>query len=316
MRITRSLLALALLATAHAATNTPLTIAVIPKGTTHVFWKSIHAGAADAAKELGVQLIWQGPQKEDDRKMQIELVQNFISRGVQAIVLAPLDAAALVKPVRAARKRGITVVIIDSDLHAPDYASFVATDNYRGGVLAAQRLAQVTGGTGDVLMLRYAEASASTMQREQGFLDGITQHAPHLRLVSSDQYGGVTAESAMQVAQNLLNKYPRLDGIFCPNESTTFGMLRALQTASRAGKVAFVGFDVSAALLAALRAGDLQGLIVQNPYRMGYLGVKTAAAAVRAAPVEKRIDTGVTLVTAENLNEPAVRALVQPRGAE
>jgi len=299
-----------------AQTNTPLSIAVIPKGTTHVFWKSIHAGARAAGEELGVNVIWQGPHKEDDRKLQIELVQNFNSRGVQAIVLAPLDAAALVRPVRAARKRGITVVIIDSDLNAKEYSSFVATDNYKGGQFAAQRLAEVTGGTGDVLMLRYAEASASTMQREKGFLDGLAQHAPRMRMVSSDQYGGVTAESAMRVAQNLLNKYPTLSGIFCPNESTTFGMLRALQTAGRAGKVAFVGFDVSAALLAALQAGELHGLIVQNPYQMGYQGVKTAVAAVRGEAVPPRIDTGVAVVTADNLSEPHIQELVQPRYAE
>ncbi|MCX7848508.1 MAG: substrate-binding domain-containing protein [bacterium] len=308
----RFLFSLLLSTAALAATNKTFTIAVIPKGTTHVFWKSIHAGARAAANELGVHIIWQGPHKEDDRKMQIELVQNFISRGVDAIVLAPLDATALVRPVRAATKRRITVVIIDSDLNSKDYASFVATDNYRGGQLAAQHLARITGGTGDVLMLRYAEASASTMQREQGFLDSITNFAPAMRIVSSDQYGGVTAESAMRVAQNLLNKYPSLTGIFCPNESTTFGMLRALQTAGRAAKVAFVGFDVSPALLAALQAGELHGLIVQNPYQMGYQGVKTAVAALQGKPVPQRIDTGVTLVTADNLSQPQIQQLVHP----
>lgn len=248
--------------------------------------------------------------------MQIELVQNFISRGVDAIVLAPLDANALIRPVRAARKRGITVVIIDSDLNSKDYSSFVATDNYKGGQLAAQRLAQIIGGTGDVLMLRYLEASASTMQREQGFLDGMKQFAPHIRIVSSDQYGGATAESAMRVAQNLLNKYSSLNGIFCPNESTTFGMLRALQTAGRAGKVAFVGFDVSAALLAALQAREIHGLVVQNPYRMGYDGVKTAVTARRGQPVPPRIDTGVTLVTPENLSDPSIQQLIHPPSAD
>jgi ribose transport system substrate-binding protein len=253
-----------------------LTVAVIPKGTTHVFWKSIHAGAVKAADELGVDVIWQGPQKEDDRKMQIEVVQNFVSRGADAIVLAPLDDVALVNPVRTAVQRGIEVVIIDSDLQSDDYSSFVATDNYEGGKLAAKRLTEVMGGKGQALMLRYAEGSASTMKREQGFLDGMKEYGPEIELLSTNQYGGVTAESAFQASQNLLTRFDDVDGIFCPNESTTFGMLRALQTAGKAGSIAFVGFDSSEPLVTALKEGQINGLTLQNPFRMGYLGVVTA----------------------------------------
>jgi ribose transport system substrate-binding protein len=287
-------------------------IAVIPKGTTHVFWKSVHAGAVKASRELGVEVIWQGPLKEDDRAGQIEVVQNFISRGASAIVLAPLDEVALVRPVDAAVKRGIGVVIIDSDLKSDNYGSFVATDNYAGGKLAARRLAELLGGKGKALMMRYNEGSASTANREKGFLDGMAEYAPAVTLVSTDQYGGVTQASAMQTGQNLLNKYGELDGIFCPNESTTFGMLRALQLAGRAGKVRFVGFDASEPLTVALRDGQLHGLVVQNPFNMGYLGVKTAVEALRGVQVPKRIDTGVMLVTAENFQEAAVQDVVSP----
>jgi ribose transport system substrate-binding protein len=288
-------------------------IAVIPKGTTHVFWKSIHAGARKAAQECGTEIIWQGPQKEDDRKMQIELVQNFISRGVDAIVLAPLDEVALIRPVHAAVKRKIKVIIIDSGLKSDIYTSFAATDNYKGGKLAAQHLAKLLKGKGNVMMMRYAEGSASTMKREQGFLDGMKEYAPEAKLVSINQHGGVTAESAFQVAQNLLNKYKDLDGIFCPNESTTFGMLRALQTSGRAGKITFMGFDTSESLINALKKDELNGLILQDPFKMGYLGVKTAVDALQGKKVEKRIDTGVTLVTKKNLDEPAIQKLVNPK---
>ena len=289
-----------------------MTIAVIPKGTTHVFWKSIHAGAVKASRELGVKIIWQGPQKEDDRKMQIEVVQNFISRGVNGIVLAPLDDVALVNPVKSAVAHGIAVVIIDSALNCKDYASFVATDNRQGGKLAAKRLAEVMGGKGKALMLRYAEGSASTMKREQGFIEGMKEYAPGIELVSTNQYGGVTAESAFQASQNLLTRFPKIDGIFCPNESTTFGMLRALQTAGKAGKVKFVGFDASEPLVAGLEKGQIQGLAVQNPFKMGYLGVVTAIKAIRGESVEKRIDTGVAMVTPENMNKAEIRELLSP----
>lgn len=296
----------------HTIEPPALKIAVIPKGTTHVFWKSIHAGALKAGSDLGAEIIWQGPQKEDDRRLQIEVVQNFISRKVDAIVLAPLDDVALVNPVQAAMARGIKVVIIDSALRTDDIVSFVATDNYLGGKLAAKRLAETLQGQGKALMLRYAEGSASTMEREQGFLDGMKEHAPAVELVSTNQYGGVTAESAFQAGQNLLNRFPDVTGIFCPNESTTFGMLRALQTAGKAGRVQFVGFDASEPLVDALRRREIQGLTVQNPFRMGEEGVRTAVAAVRSQEVPKRIDTGVVMVTPETMDQPEVRELLAP----
>ncbi|MBD3322288.1 MAG: substrate-binding domain-containing protein [Chitinivibrionales bacterium] len=292
--------------------DTKTTIAVIPKGTSHVFWKSVHAGAKKAENELGIEIIWQGPEKEDDRQMQIQVVQNFISRGVDAIVLAPLDDVALVRPVRAAAKRKIPTVIIDSDLKSEDYVSFVATDNFEGGKIAARELARLCEGRGNILLMRYAEGSASTAKREEGFLYGIREFAPDAVLVSTDQYAGVTAESALQTGQNLINKYAELDGIFCPNESTTFGMLRALQTAGKAGNVVFVGFDASGPLTEALQKEEIHALVVQNPFNMGYLGVTTAVQSLTGKPVKKRIDTGAMLVTKENFSTPDVQQAISP----
>jgi ribose transport system substrate-binding protein len=311
-RLIRIGLGLSLCVGSFCGGDTQDTIAVIPKGTTHIFWKSVHAGAEKAAQELGVTVSWQGPQKEDDRGMQIQVVQNFISRNVDAIVLAPLDETALVRPVEAAVTRDIPVVIIDSDLKSDAHTSFVATDNRAGGRLAAERMAALLDSTGNVLVMRYAEGSASTTRREQGFIEHLQHIAPDITLVSTGQYGGVTAESAMQTAQNLLNKYDELQGIFCPYESTVFGMLRALQTAGRAGDITFVGFDASEPLLTGLRNGHIHGLVVQNPFKMGYLGVKTAVAATNGTPVDKRIDTGVTLVTAENIDEPGIQKIIDP----
>ena len=294
-----------------------MTIAVIPKGTTHEFWKSIHAGAEKAAGELGVDVIWKGPLKEDDREAQIAIVEDFISRGVSGIVLAPLDDSALRMPVASAVRAGIPVVIIDSGLKSDDYSSFVATDNHKGGMLAGQHLADRLGGKGRVAMLRYQEGSASTMQREQGFLDAIAQH-PDLRVVSAGQYGGATTESAYRASENLLLPLKteaeelNVEGIFCPNESTTFGMLRALQDAKLAGSVVFVGFDSSTKLVDGLRAGEIHALILQDPMRMGYLGVKTMFSNLTGGKVEPRVDTGVHVVTAANMNQPAMKSLLQP----
>jgi ribose transport system substrate-binding protein len=293
---------------AHAARK----IAVIPKGTTHEFWKSVHAGANKAGKELGVEIIWKGPVREDDRDEQIKVVENFIASKVDAIVLAPLDDTALVPAASEASKEGIPVVIIDSDIKWDGRVSFVATDNYQGGANAARRMGALLGGKGKLLVLRYQEGSASTSERERGFLETVQKEFPQFELVSSNQYGGATTESAYKTSENLLVKWKQLDGVFCPNESTTFGMLRALQDAKRAGQVKFVGFDSSAKLVEALAHDELHGLVLQNPFKMGELAVHAAIDKLNGKPVPPRIDTGAQVVTHESMNEPAVKALLTP----
>jgi ribose transport system substrate-binding protein len=295
----------------EAATSEKLQIAVIPKGTTHSYWKSVHAGAEKAAKELNVEVIWQGPQKEDDRQMQIQVVQNFIGREVDGIVLSPLDDRSLVQPVSAAVKKGIPVVIVDSDLNSKDFSSFVATDNYDGGRLCAEQLNVLLNGKGKVLVLRYQEGSASTGKREAGFLETIQKIAPGIEVISSNQYAGATIEKAFQASQNLLNRFGELNGIFCPNESTTQGMLRALQTSGKAGKVKFVGFDANETLIAAIKANQIHGLALQNPYKMGYEGVKTLVAVIKKQPFEPKINTGVVMVTKDNMESEEVIALTR-----
>ncbi len=293
------------------------TIVVIPKGTTHEFWKSIHAGARRAATDLDVDIIWKGPLKEDDREAQIAVVENFISRGVSGIVLAPLDDAALRVPVLNATRSGIPVIIIDSGLQSDDYISFVATDNYQGGRMAGQEMARRLEGRGRIVMLRYQEGSASTMKREQGFLDAIAE-SPDIVVVSDNQHGGATTESAYAASENLLAPLQTqdgtltIDGIFCPNESTTFGMLRALQDRQLNGQVRFIGFDSSEKLVEGLNAGDLDALVLQNPMAMGDIGVRTMVAHLQGKPVERRIDTGVVLVTHDNMNESTVAELLRP----
>lgn len=295
----------------------PISIAVIPKGTTHEFWKSIHAGAVKAARESNVEIIWKGAMKEDDRDAQISVVEDFISRGVSGIVLAPIDDLALRAPVANAVRSGIPVVIIDSDLKSDEYISFAATDNYLGGKMGAQELLRLLNGKGRVIMLRLIEGSASTTFREQGFLDEVAK-APGITVVSSNQYAGPTVETAYRTSENVLAPLKdghgglTIDGIFCPNESSTFGMLRALQDAGIAGKITFVGFDSSPKLVEALEKGELNALILQAPFRIGYLGVTSIVKHLRGEKVDKRIDTGVTLVTRANMAQPEIKELISP----
>ncbi len=281
----------------------PLEIAVVPKGTTHEFWKAIHAGAEKAAAEFGVEVIWQGPQKEDDRQLQIQVVQNLISRGVDAIVLAPLDSRSMARPVEAAVARGIPVVIIDSGLESDAQSSFIASNNYEGGRIGGKYLAEVIGGKGKVVLLRY---------QERGFLDALNEYAPDAELLIDNMYAGATMAKALQVSQNILNRFTEIDAIFTPNESATQGMLRALETSGRTGDVMFVGFDVNQILLDAMRDGTLHGLVVQDPVGMGYEGVKAAVSIVQGETIPERMDTRTILVTPFNIDDAEIQELLHP----
>jgi ribose transport system substrate-binding protein len=303
---------------APIANKKKLTIAVIPKGTTHEFWKSIHAGSNKAANELSsqqtdIEVIWKGPLREDDREQQIQVVEGFAAQGVNGMVLAPLDDRALARPVSDAKRAGVPTVIIDSGLQSSDIVSFVATDNRKGGSLAANRMGQLLNGKGKVIVLRYAEGSASTTEREAGFIDQIKQKFPGIELISTNQYAGATRDTAKRAAENLLNQFgDDVQGIFTPNESSTAGMLLALQDIGKAGKVSFVGFDASQPFIDAINANQLHGIVVQNPFNMGYLGVKTMVESLQGKPVQPKIDTGVMLVTKDNLSSPEVQTLLHP----
>jgi len=230
-------------------------------------------------------------------------------------VLAPLDSRALRRPVEEAARAGIPTVLFDSNLEAPNGAvSYVATDNGKGGHLAGRRLGELLKGKGTVLMLRYQEGSASTEEREAGFLAELKASFPGITVISADQYAGPTRDTAKRAAENLLNRFAtRVDGIFTPNESSTAGMLLALQDIGKAGAITFVGFDYSASFLEPLAKGELKGFVVQNPVNMGYLSVKTMVAHLKKQPVAATVDTGVEMVTPENLRDPKIDAIINPK---
>ncbi|NUO49696.1 MAG: substrate-binding domain-containing protein [Polyangiaceae bacterium] len=290
-------------------------IAVIPKGTTHEFWKAVNAGAIKASRELGVEIAWKGPLKEDDLKEQVGIVESFVAQGVSGIVLAPLNDKGLLPPVKAAKAAGIPVVIFDSALQGDEHVSYVATDNVAAGKLGGEKLIKSIGDSGNVILLRYLEGSASTSQREQGFLDAIGK-ASGVKLVSDNQYGGATTESAHSTSESVLlakgADKGEVAGVFCPNESTTFGMLLALRKLGLAGKVKLVGFDASEKLIGGLREGHIDGLVLQDPMKMGYLAFKTMAQAIKKEPVEKVIDTGARIVDKENMDQPEIKELLSP----
>lgn len=296
----------------EAKDSNALTIAVIPKGTTHSYWKSVQAGAEAAGKELGAKILWKGPLKEDDRAGQIAVVQQFTADKVSAIVLAPLDDEALLEPVQAADAAKIPVVIIDSALKGTpgtDFVSLVATNNHKAGELGGDRLAELLGKKGKVVLLRYMEGSASTMEREAGFLDAIKKY-PGITVISDTNYAGATQSEAQTKAMQMVDTLRQADGIFTPNESSTLGMIQALAQSNLTGKAKFVGFDATPDLITALKENHVDALVAQDPVKMGYQGVKAAIDKIKGTAVPTSIDTGVTVIDADNLRSPDVQKLL------
>jgi ribose transport system substrate-binding protein len=291
-----------------------LRIAVIPKSTAHVHWTAVKAGADRAASELGnVEIIWKAPVKESDRAAQITLVQQMVSNQVDAIVLAPVDSKALASPVQAATKQGVPVVIIDSAVEGipgQDFVSYVGTDNTKGGVLGGEALVKALDGKGKVVLMRYLAGSASTMERETGFLSAI-EKAPGIELISDNQYAGATFSEAQTKALNMIDVLKQADGIFTPNESSTEGMLLALRKEGIIRKAKFVGFDMKDTLVQALRDGEIDALVAQNPKEMGYQSVMNVVAKMQGKEVPTSVDTGVVVITRDNVDSPEITALMK-----
>jgi ribose transport system substrate-binding protein len=293
------------------ATPVPMTIAVVPKGQTHVFWQTVRAGAEAGGREAGVAIVWSAPQLETDFSGQASIVEDFVNRKVAAIVLAPSHQKSLVPAAERAVAAGIPLIVIDSRLDSELVTSYVATDNTQGGVLAARAMGKALGGKGKVAIVGIAAGAGSGIERETGFQDTIQKEFPGIKVVGL-QYTDSDRTKGLTVAEDFLTRYPDLAGLFGSNESSAVGAFRAVENRGLKGKVKVVGFDSSSDLLEGLRDGAIDALVVQNPYRIGFEGVRTAVAAVRKQPVEKRVDTGTVVVTRENIDDPEVAKVLHP----
>jgi ribose transport system substrate-binding protein len=269
----------------------------------------VHAGAAAEAKAAGIDIDWNGPATETQFAQQVTIVDDFVNRHVDGIVLAPSDREALVPAVTRAHEAGIPLTIIDSGINTDEYVSFVATDNYGGGMMGARRLSGLLHGKGDVALIAVAPGSASTLAREQGFKDALDKEFPGLKLVAW-QYGMSDYAKSLTVTEDILTAHPSLDGIFASNESGSVGAVQALKARGLAARVKLVGFDSSPSLLDDLRAGNIDSLIVQDPFHMAYEGLKTLVDNQAGRTPPKRIDLPPTLVTHDNLNDPKIQQLI------
>jgi ribose transport system substrate-binding protein len=287
------------------------TIAVIPKGVSHSFWQSVKAGADAAGKDLNVKIIWKGAAQETDYSGQINIVEDMINQRVDGIVLAPSHGDSLVPMVERAQREGIPVTIFDSGISTQQYLSYVSTDNRQGGVVAARRMGEKLGGKGKVAILGVKKGSVSTDEREEGFRDTILKEFPGIAVVPIIFYGEANAAKSLAVAEDVLTSNPDLTGMFASNESSTVGAVRAIRQRNLAGKVTLVGFDATSDLVKNVREGAIDSLVLQNPFKMGYEGVKTIVDKANGKQPERRIDTGVALLTKENLDTPDIQKLLK-----
>ena len=286
-------------------------IGVVPKGTNHIFWQTVRAGALAAADEFDFEILWNAPQIETDSSRQITIVENLINRKVDGIVLAPVDEEALVGVVERAAEHGIPVSIFDSALNSDRIVSFIATDNYSSGVMAAERMGKILGGRGKVGVIGFMPGSASTMKRESGFVDTIEKQFPGIEVVGV-KYTMADRAKALAEAENLMTAHPDLAGLFADNESSTDGTVRAVKQRGMAGKVQIVGYDASPELIEELKAGTIDSIVVQNPFKMGYESTKAIGLHLRGEQPVREMDSGAHLILRENIEQPAIQELLFP----
>ncbi len=282
---------------------------MIPKGQTHLFWQSVHAGAISAAREANMEILWKGPATETDFNGQLQIIDSMINQKVDAIAVAPIDKNAMVSVIDRATKQGIPVVVFDSPVDTENFVAQVATDNHQAGELAAQRMIKILGGKGEVAIVAVETGAASTMAREAGFEEAIAKNAPGIR-IRDKKYGNADFAQSMAVAENMLTAYPGLNAFFASNESSSVGAARAIKT--RKSAVKLVGFDSSPSLLEDLKSGLIDSLIVQDPFRMGRDTVKAVVEKLRGGVPVKIQNLPPRVVTRENMSDPEIQKVLSP----
>jgi len=286
-------------------------IAVIPKGTAHVFWQSVHAGAAAAGQQFHEEILWDGPPNETDYSRQLEILDSMLNRHVDGVVVAAADRTILNGSLDRAAREKTPVVIFDSGVDSTNFVSFVATNNFEAGKLGARKLAELLNGKGTVAMIQNAPGSASTMDRERGFKEAMSKEFPGIQLVA-EQYSMSNRAKAMSAAENILTAHPQLDGLFASSEPSSVGTAQAVKSRSLQGKLKFVGFDSSDGLIEDLNGGVIDALVVQDPFKMGFEAVRAVTDKLNGKTPAKQIDLSAAVITKADLEKPEIKALVHP----
>jgi ribose transport system substrate-binding protein len=304
-----ALLALALLAS--CARSDRKTIGVVPKSTNALFWQTVQAGAMKAGKELNVNVEWNGAAAETDYSRQIQIIDSMIARHVDGLAIAATDRTALNASLDRAAQLKIPVTVFDSGVDSEQYMTFVATNNYEGGQMAARKLGQLLNGKGRVIMVAHMVGSRSTMDREQGFEDVMKKEFPGIQIVAR-QFGLADRAKSLAVAENMLTANPGAEGIFASSEPGSVGAAQAIKARGLTGKIKFVAFDASEGLVDDLKGGVIDALVAQDPFRMGYQAVATVVDKLGGKNLPRRTDLPATVITRVDLSRPEIHELLYP----
>ena len=302
--ILKAVLAASAIAAVPFAGASAAEIAVIVKTTNSNFWQNVNKGASAAIDgQSDITMTFDGPASESDIAAEVNMVDNAVNKGVAGIVLAPSDPDALVPAVKRANEAGIPVAIIDSalsDAGKGTYQTFLSTDNCAAGKLAADRMIELTGGEGKVAVMSYVAGVGSEIGRVGCFVDKIKADSK-IEIVGP-YYSQSQMATALNQTTDVLAANPDLKGIFGANEPTAVGMGRAIKQAGKAGQVAAIGFDGNKDLQDFVKDGTLNAILVQGSFQMGEKGVQAIMELMDGKSVEPQIDTGVVLVTKDNID--------------
>ncbi|WCE31914.1 ABC transporter substrate-binding protein [Vibrio sp. SCSIO 43137] len=307
------LAALAVVGLGTAQAKDEMYIPVVSKGYQHEFWQTVKLGSDTAAKELGVKTSFVGPAAETQISEQIQLMEDMMARQPDAILLAALDSNALVVPVEDAKSRGIEIATFDSGINSDIPKSFIATNNVKAGADAAKTLGKMLGGEGKVGIIAHVAGTQNAMERSNGFIDEMAKSYPNIKVLEV-QYSDGDPQKAMDKTIDMVRANPDLSAVYATNEGSTLGVANAIDSLGLAGKVKVMGFDSTEGIIAFLKAGTIQGFVVQDAYQIGYQGLKTLYNVLDGKKVAGVIDIPVKVVTAENIDSPDMQQLLYPFG--
>lgn len=288
-------------------------IPVVSKGYQHEFWQTVKLGSDTAAKELGVKTSFVGPAAETQISEQIQLMEDMMARKPDAILLAALDTNALVSPVEEAKSRNIEIATFDSGINSEIPKSFIATNNVKAGSDAAMALGKMLGGKGQVGIVAHVAGTQNAIQRSEGFINAMKQYYPNIDVLEV-QYSDGDPQKAMDKTIDMHRANPNLSAVYATNEGATVGVANAIDSMNLSGKVLVMGFDSTEGIISFLKAGTIQGFVVQDAYQIGYQGLRTLYHVLEGKKVPAVIDIPVKVVTAKNIDDPEMQTLLYPFG--
>jgi ribose transport system substrate-binding protein len=297
-----------------AATQAPAAAAkpyipVISKGFQHQFWQAVKLGSENAAKEFNVDITFEGPETEAQVDKQMEMLQTAIDKKPAAICFAAVDSKAAIPLLEKAKAAGIPVIGFDSGVDSDIPLSTASTDNIAAAAAAADKMAELIGGSGEVAIIAHDQTSRTGIDRVKGFADQVTAKYPNIKIVAT-QYGGGDQLKSTDLAKAIIQSNPNLKGFFGANEGSIIGVLNGVKELGKEGKIVVIGYDSGQQQLDAIRSGVEAGAITQDPIGIGYKCVEAAVKAIKGEAVAKTIDTGFHWYDKTNIDDPKIAALL------